>query len=125
MMSRKFFTLTAFGLVLALFIIQPAVTQSVQPFARVGKIDRINAHRKIIVVNDVRYVLPTSARVYLYDRQAQSADGQYKGREFGNGAVLRTRMHIGFNVEGEGPRRTGRIVEVWILPPNSPKASTE
>ncbi len=113
------------GLLVALLLASGVEAESTHPFQRVGKITRLNAHRHVIVVDDAPYRLPTSVRVYHYNRRAQRSDGEYKGRPLGNGKVLRRGMTIGFNVEGEGPGRPGRIVEAWILPPHSIRASTE
>lgn len=93
------------------------------PFARDGEIHELDAHVQYIVINDVRYILPHTMKVYLYDLEAQRSNGQYKGRDLGNAAVLRKGMHIGFNVIREGGGSIGHVVEAWILPPGTLKTS--
>ena len=107
----------------ALFCLQAAHATQTTPFSRDGEIHELNAHLQNIVINDVRYILPHTVKVYLYDLEAQRSNGQYKGRDLGNGAVLRKGMHIGFNVIGEEGGKKGHIVEAWILPPGSIKVS--
>lgn len=109
----------------ALSLLPAGLVQAAPPFARHGVIDRVDAHGHEIVVNDMRYVLPASVDVYLYDPQITTSDEEPKGRRLGNGVVLRNGMHIGFNIDGAGPRRIGRLVEAWVLRPHMLRGSTE
>jgi hypothetical protein len=89
------------------------------PFERHGTIERINAHQGFIVINDVTYLLPASARVHFFAPKGQKPKDQVPPPDAGNAFVLREGMYIGYRIEGEGPGRQGRLVEAWILPPGT------
>jgi hypothetical protein len=113
------------ALMLAVLFLQPITALAAVPFQRVGVIDRIDAQQQTIVVSDVTYILPASVRIYLFEAQADSRQEPRKERQPTTQIPLRHGMRIGFNVDGEGPGRRGSIVEVWILPRDSFKRSTE
>lgn len=119
-LKRLWVSLLSLGVLL---MMQAANASQTTPFQRHGEIHEVNAHLQDIVINDMRYKLPHTMKVYLYDQEAQRSDGQYKGRDLGNAAVLRKGMYIGFNVTGEGGGSIGHVIEAWILPPGSLKAS--
>jgi len=118
-------TLMRTTLVLAVLFLQSITALAAVPFQRVGMIDRVDAQQQTIVVGDVMYILPTSLRIYLFDAQADNTREPRKERQPTTQIPLRQGMRIGFNVAGEGPGRRGSIVEVWILPREGFKQSTE
>jgi hypothetical protein len=93
------------------------------PFERHGVIHRLSAYQGFIVIDDVTYLLPPTARVYIFEGKTKrpTAPGKEaeKEPEYGTTALLREGMHIGYRVEGEGSGRRGRVVEAWILRPGS------
>ena len=124
-MPRTRILITSLLVAWALHLLPSGLVYAAPPFARHGVINRVDAHGHEIVVNDMRYVLPSSVDVYLYNPHAPISDEEPKGKRLGNGAVLRDGMHIGFNVDGAGPQRIGRIFEAWVLRPNTLRRSTE
>jgi hypothetical protein len=113
------------ALVLAVLCLPPSAALAAMPFQRLGVIDRVDAQHQTIVVGDVMYTLPTSLRIYLFDARADNTREPRKERQPTTQIPLRRGMRIGFNVDGEGPGRKGSIVEVWILPRDGFKQSTE
>ena len=88
-------------------------------FGRDGKISSVDLTEGIITVNDLRYSLSPTVRVFTYDRsikdpQALRAENRLRGAR-----ALREGMHIGYTVEGEGGGKRGELTEAWILPPGS------
>jgi hypothetical protein len=86
------------------------------PFARRGTIDQIDHNSRTIVINDAVYILPAATRVYLPESTTPLTPDRRKERVPGTVLTLQKGMHIGFNVEDEGPGRKGRITEAWVLP---------
>jgi hypothetical protein len=88
-------------------------------FMREGKISTVNLTVGTITVNDLRYHLSPTVRVYTYDRsikdpQALRADSRLK-----DSRALRTGMRIGYTVAGEGGGKRGELTEIWLLPAGS------
>jgi hypothetical protein len=108
-MPQKLLTIASFTLALGLLVLLQVGTSTEPPFGRTGTIDRFDAQKGMVVVDDVSYVLSASARVH--GSEAQQETGSQKNAVL----PLRQGMRIGFEVEGERPGRPGRIVEVWIL----------
>ena len=109
-MPQKILTIASFTLALGLLVLLQVGTSTEPAFDRTGIIDHLDAPKRIVVVDDVSYVLPASVRIHGVGAQQQESDSQ-KNTEL----PLRQGMRIGFEVEGEGPGGLGRIVEVWIL----------
>jgi len=109
-MPQKIFTIASFTLALILLVLRQVGTSTEPPFGHTGMIDRLDAQKGIVVVDDVSYVLPASVRVHGFGAQQQEA-----GSQKNTVPPLRQGMRIGFEVEGAGPGRPGRIVEVWVL----------
>jgi hypothetical protein len=88
-------------------------------FMREGKISTVDLTEGTLTVNDLRYNLSPTVRVYTYNRsikdpQALRADSRLK-----DGRVLRAGMRIGYTVAGEGGGKRGELTEVWLLPAGS------
>lgn len=109
-MPLKILTIASFTLVLELLVLLQVGTSTEPAFDRTGIIEHLDAQKRIVVVDDVSYVLPASVRIHGVEAQPQENDSQ-KNTEL----PLRQGMRIGFEVEGGGPGRLGRLVEVWIL----------
>lgn len=115
----------ATGLVLGLMLLAslafaqaPALTAP-RLFMREGKISSVHLTAGTMTVNDLRYNLSPTVRVYTYDRtlkdpQALRADSRLQDRR-----VLHAGMRIGYTVTGEGGGKRGEVTEVWLLPPGS------
>jgi hypothetical protein len=118
---------------LVLLMLSGRVTSAALPFERHGTINHINAHEGVIVINDVTFIVLNTTRVYVFKGKAKSTQEQTRAQSkdaeqepaYGNASLLRTGMHIGYRVEGEGPGHKGRIVEAWILPPGTIPRSRE
>jgi hypothetical protein len=121
-MQRMF---NSFTMLLGLLALTAAGTSASLPFERHGIIERLSAHQEFIVINDVMYILPTTARVHFFMPKAKRAKDQEPPPADGNAFLLRPGMHIGYRVEGEGSGRQGRVVEAWILPPGAVTKSHE
>ncbi|MGE3541424.1 MAG: hypothetical protein AB7N91_28820 [Candidatus Tectimicrobiota bacterium] len=97
--------------------VAPQVAPQAPPlFGRTGVINSIDPATGAIVINDVRYRLPESVRVYTYDRAlkdpaAQRAEGRLK-----HASALREGQRVGYNVTGEGGGQRGTLTEAWLLP---------
>jgi hypothetical protein len=93
----------------------PALTAP-RLFMREGKISTVNPNAGTMTVNDLRYTLSPTVRVYTYDRtlkdpQALRADSRAQDRR-----ALRAGLRIGYTVTGEGGGKRGEVTEVWLLP---------
>jgi hypothetical protein len=108
-MPQKLLTIASLTLALGLLVLRQVGMSTEPPFGRTGMIDHLDAQKGIVVVDDISYVLSASVRVHGLGAQ-QETDSQKD-----TVPPLRQGMRIGFEVEGEGPGRLGRIVEVWIL----------
>jgi hypothetical protein len=108
-MPQKLLTIASFALALGLLVLLQVGTSTEPPFDHTGMIDRLDAQKGIVVVDDISYVLSASVRVHGLEAQ-QETESQKN-----TVLLLRQGMRIGFEVEGEGPERPGRIVEVWVL----------
>jgi hypothetical protein len=109
-MPQKLLTIASFTLVLKLLVLLQVGTATAPAFDHTGIIEHLDAQKRIVVVGDVSYVLPASVRIHGAAAPPQEGDFQ-KNTEL----PLRQGMRIGFEVEGGGPGRLGRLVEVWIL----------
>ena len=104
-------------LVSALAFAQAPASTTVPLFMREGEISTVNLTAGTITVQDLRYKLSPTARVYTYDQsikdpQALRADSRLQDRR-----VLRAGMRIGYTVAGEGGGKRGEVTEVWLFPP--------
>ncbi len=97
----------------------PAQTPTPPPplFSRVGVVHSIDAAAGVIVINDVQYRLPQTARVYAYDRNLPDHAAQRAGTQLKDVKALREGARIGYNVTGESSGQRGALTEVWLLPP--------
>lgn len=78
--------------------------RSVGRFGHQGKIDRVDVNASEIVVNDRRFVLSPSLRVYGQTGALASSD------------ALRHGVSIGFNAAKQA--NVFQISEIWIMPSN-------
>jgi len=108
-----------------LVAVQAGAAPASAPYARHGTIDLIDHNSRTVVINDAVYILPATVRVYLPESTAPLAPEPRKERVPGSALTLQKGMHIGFNVEDEGPGRKGRIIEAWVLPRGSKPQSRE
>lgn len=106
------------GLSSALAQVPTQPQAQIQPplFDRVGTIDSIDVASSSIVINDVRYVLPATVRVYPYDRTIKDRQALRAEHRLRDIRALREGMRIGYSVTGEGGGRRGELTEAWILP---------
>jgi hypothetical protein len=88
-------------------------------FIRDGRISTVNLTEGMITVNDLRYHLSPTVRVYTYDRSIKDARALRAETPLQDGRALREGMRIGYTVAGEGGGKRGELTEAWILPPGS------
>ena len=97
-----------------------APAQAPQPlFGRVGVIEALELNEGAITVNDFRYHLSPTVRVYTYDRAIKDPQALRADTRLKDGRTLRIGMRIGYSVEGEGGGKRGTLTEAWILPAGS------
>jgi hypothetical protein len=88
-------------------------------FLRDGRISAVNLTEGMITVNDLRYSLSPTVRVYTYDRSIKDPRALRAVTRLRDGRALREGMRIGYTVAGEGGGKRGELTEAWILPPGS------
>ena len=88
-------------------------------FMRDGRISAIDLTEGMVTVNDLRYYLSPTVRVYTYDRSIKDPQALRVETRLKDGRALRAGMHIGYTVAGEGGGKRGELTEAWILPPGS------
>jgi len=86
---------------------------------REGKISTVNLTVGTITVNDLRYNLSPTVRVYIYDRSIKDPQALRADSRLRDGRALRAGMRIGYTVAGEGGGKRGELTEAWVLPPGS------
>ena len=92
--------------------------RAAQPlFRRVGVIGHLDQSAGSITVNDFRYQLAPTVRVYVYDRTLKDPQALRADSRLQDGRALRAGMRIGYLVEGEAGGKRGTLTEAWILPP--------
>src|SRR4051794_17699278 len=96
------------GLLLGLMLLGCSVvfaqapTQAPPWFMRDGRISSVNLSEGTITVNDLRYYLSPTVRVYTYDRSITDPQALRAETRLQDGRALREGMHIGYTVAGEG-----------------------
>jgi hypothetical protein len=88
-------------------------------FIRDGMISTVNLTEGMITVNDLRYYLSPTVRVYTYDRSIKDPRALRAATRLRDGRALREGMRIGYTVAGEGGGKRGELTEAWILPAES------
>ena len=88
-------------------------------FIRAGRISAVNLPEGTMTVNDLRYYVSPTVRVYTYDRSIKAPQALRAETRLQDGRALRAGMRIGYTVAGEGGGKRGEITEAWILPPGS------
>src|SRR5438105_3217947 len=88
-------------------------------FMRDGRISAIDLTEGMVTVNDLRYNLSSTVRVYTYDRSIKDPQALRADTRLQDGRVLRAGMRIGYTVAGEGGGKRGELTEVWLLPPGN------
>lgn len=88
-------------------------------FIRDGMISTVNLTEGMITVNDLRYYLSPTVRVYTYDRSIKDPRALRAATRLRDGRALREGMRIGYSVAGEGGGKRGELTEAWILPAES------
>jgi len=88
-------------------------------FMRDGRISAIDLAEGMVTVNDLRYYLSPTVRVYTYDRSIKDPQALRAETRLQDGRALRAGMHIGYTVAGEGGGKRGELTEAWILLPGS------
>jgi hypothetical protein len=88
-------------------------------FMRDGRISAIDLTAGTVTINDLRYYLSPTVRVYTYDRSIKDPQALRTAIQPQDGRALRIGMRIGYTVTGEGGGKRGELTEAWILPPGS------
>jgi len=86
---------------------------------RDGTISAVDVTAGMITVNDLRYSLSPTVRVYSYDRSIKDPQALRAETRLQDGRALREGMRIGYTVAGEGGGKRGELTEAWILLPGS------
>jgi hypothetical protein len=86
---------------------------------RDGQINAIDLSVGTVTINDLRYYLSPTVRVYTYDRSIKDPQALRTKTRLQDGRALRIGMRIGYTVTGEGGGKRGELTEAWILPPGS------
>jgi hypothetical protein len=95
----------------------PTLRPRVDLFDRVGVITASEPTAGNITINDTRYVLSPSLRVYVYERTAADATALRAATRLREPHTLRPGTRIGFTVIKEAHEPPGEITEAWLLPP--------
>ena len=110
------------GLLLGLMLLGCSVVLAQAPpplFMRDGRISAIDLTAGMVTINDLRYSLSPTVRVYTYDRSIKDPQALRAETRLQDGRALRIGMRIGYTVTGEGGGKRGELTEAWILPPGS------
>ena len=109
------------GLLLGLMLLGCSVVCAQAPplFMRDGTISAVDVTAGMITVNDLRYSLSPTVRVYSYDRSIKDPQALRAETRLQDGRALREGMRIGYTVAGEGGGKRGELTEGWILLPGS------
>jgi len=86
---------------------------------RDGRISAIDLTTGTVTINDLRYSLSPTVRVYIYDRSSKDPQALRAETRWQDGRALRIGMRIGYTVTGEGGGKRGELTEAWVLPPGS------
>jgi hypothetical protein len=110
------------GLLLSLLLLGCSVVLAQAPpplFMRDGRISAIDLTAGTVTINDLRYSLSPTVRVYTYDRSSKAPQALRAEPRWQDGRALRIGMRVGYTVTGEGGGKRGELTEAWILPPGS------
>jgi hypothetical protein len=86
---------------------------------RDGRISAIDLTEGTVTINDLRYSVSPTVRVYIYDRSIKEPQALRAETRLQDGRALRIGMRIGYSVTGEGGGKRGELTEAWILPAGS------
>ena len=110
------------GLLLGFMLLGCSVVLAQVPpplFMRDGRISAIDLTAGMVTINDLRYYLSPTVRVYTYDRSIKDPQALRAETRLQDGRALRIGMRIGYTVTGESGGKRGELTEAWVLPPGS------
>src|SRR5262245_18001541 len=93
------------GLLLGFMLLGCSVVLAQVPpplFMRDGRISAVDLSEGMVTINDLRYYLSPTVRVYTYNRSIKDPQTQRAETRLQDGRALRIGMHIGYTVAGEG-----------------------